>query len=298
MNSPQTNINLQPWQWILIGSGSTIILALAGFGLWNLVASKPASNSSASSTANTTTENAQPNRLLGQWQQQDSTKFIFTPEGKLFVIAPNSTEATESSYQVNDKTKPNQLTISNPANPTPQIAIFELTSDNQLRMDNGVSANSSEFSSNTQSLQKVSDIASLPAGITVVNSANKAKEAEGKQYTGSMNRAQQAFFLENGQFAPDLDKLAIGINPSTEGYDYSVVVIDDKAVVQNIALAKIEGLHTYTGIAYLKKNASTGETTTLAKLCESTQPTHDLPPQPQLSQEDIQCPAGYVDVNN
>jgi hypothetical protein len=25
-----------PWQWALIGSGSTVILALAGLGLWNL----------------------------------------------------------------------------------------------------------------------------------------------------------------------------------------------------------------------------------------------------------------------
>ena len=298
MNSPQTKINLQPWQWALIGSGSTIILALAGFGLWNLVASKSPDNSATQSVEKSTIK-----RLLGQWQQKDLTRFIFTPEGKLFFISPHSNQAIESRYQLNDQTQPNQLTISDPSNHISKTVIFELTSDNQLRIDYSVSANSSEFSSNAQLLQKVSDVASLPLGIilednqALVKQANKAKQSEGKTYIGAINRGQQAFFLENNHFASNLDKLQLGIKSSTKDYTYSIVAIDDKRVVQNIGLAKTEGLKSYTGITFIKKDAATGETITFTKLCESIQPTREMPPQPQQSGEEMQCPAGYVSLN-
>jgi type IV pilus assembly protein PilA len=41
--------------------------------------------------------------------------------------------------------------------------------------------------------------------------ANKAKQSEAKQYVGSMNRAQQAKFAENGTFATSVDALGLGI---------------------------------------------------------------------------------------
>ncbi|WP_375492539.1 hypothetical protein [uncultured Nostoc sp.] len=143
MTSPQTKTNLVSWQWALIGSGSTLILVLAGFGLWNLVTSKSPTNSSVSqnsgqpalNSANIVASNDTIKRLLGQWLQKDSTRLIFTAEGKLFVIPSNSNQAIEGRYQVNDQTKPNQLTISTPANQTSQTVIFEFTSDNQLRID-------------------------------------------------------------------------------------------------------------------------------------------------------------------
>ncbi|MEH1788449.1 MAG: type IV pilin-like G/H family protein [Nostoc sp.] len=311
MTSPQTKTNLVSWQWALIGSGSTLILVLAGFGLWNLVTSKSPTNSSVSqnsgqpalNSANIVASNDTIKRLLGQWLQKDSTRLIFTAEGKLFVIPSNSNQAIEGRYQVNDQTKPNQLTISTPANQTSQTVIFEFTSDNQLRIDDSRYRISPQFSPNTKSFQKVSDIASLPLGITLVDEQvqvrfiNKAKQSEAINYVGTMNRAQQAFFLENNQFTSDWDKLRIGIKSSTENYAYSIVAIDDKRIVQNVGLAKTEGLKSYTGIVFVKKNASTGETNTLAKLCESIQPTREMPPQPQLSGDDMQCPAGYVDLN-
>lgn len=224
MTSPETKTNLMPWQWALIGSGSTVILALAGLGLWNLVASKSPSNSSTSGASNTNLENITIKRLVGQWQQKDSTRLIFTPEGKLFVIPSNSNEAIESRYQVNDATQPNQLTILTLGNQISRTVIFDFISDNQLRIDKSASANSREFSSNTQLFQKVSDVTSLPLGIALVGEeallkqANKAKESEAKQYVGAMNRAQQAFFLENNQFGSDLDKLGLGIKSNTENY--------------------------------------------------------------------------------
>jgi type IV pilus assembly protein PilA len=55
-----------------------------------------------------------------------------------------------------------------------------------------------------------------------LNQANKAKESEAKQYTGSMNRAQQAKFAELGGFATTVDALGLGIKTQTTNYKYNI----------------------------------------------------------------------------
>ena len=55
-----------------------------------------------------------------------------------------------------------------------------------------------------------------------LNQANKARESEGKQYTGSMNRAQQAYFLERQRFTSSISNLGLGIATTTSNYSYSV----------------------------------------------------------------------------
>ena len=55
-----------------------------------------------------------------------------------------------------------------------------------------------------------------------LNQANKARESEAKQYTGSMNRAQQAVFLEKTTFTTDFGNLGLGIASNTTNYTYSM----------------------------------------------------------------------------
>ena len=55
-----------------------------------------------------------------------------------------------------------------------------------------------------------------------LNQANKARESEAKQYTGSMNRAQQATFLEKTKFTTDFGNLGLGIASNTTNYVYSM----------------------------------------------------------------------------
>jgi len=55
-----------------------------------------------------------------------------------------------------------------------------------------------------------------------LNQANKARESEAKQYTGSMNRAQQAVFLEKTKFTTDFGNLGLGIASNTTNYVYSM----------------------------------------------------------------------------
>ena len=55
-----------------------------------------------------------------------------------------------------------------------------------------------------------------------LNQANKARESEAKQYVGSMNRAQQASYLEKTSFSTDFGTLGLGIASNTTNYVYSM----------------------------------------------------------------------------
>jgi len=57
-----------------------------------------------------------------------------------------------------------------------------------------------------------------------LNQANKAKQSEAKTYVGSMNRAQQAYYLENNGFA-DFDNLGLGIPATTANYGYTISAV-------------------------------------------------------------------------
>ena len=57
-----------------------------------------------------------------------------------------------------------------------------------------------------------------------LNQANKAREAEGRQYIGSMNRAQQAYLLERQRFTASISNLGLGIATATTNYNYSIHV--------------------------------------------------------------------------
>ena len=58
----------------------------------------------------------------------------------------------------------------------------------------------------------------LPA---FLNQANRARQTEAQQYVGSINRAQQAYRLEEPQFAEEISALGLGIKVDTEFYLYN-----------------------------------------------------------------------------
>jgi type IV pilus assembly protein PilA len=57
----------------------------------------------------------------------------------------------------------------------------------------------------------------LPA---FLNQANRARQSEAVTYVGSVNRGQQAYRLENPEFAPTIDLLGLGIQTKTKFYVY------------------------------------------------------------------------------
>ncbi|MCP6762064.1 MAG: type IV pilin-like G/H family protein [Fischerella sp. CENA71] len=101
-----------------------------------------------------------------------------------------------------------------------------------------------------------------------LNQANKGKQSEAKQYAGSMNRAQQAYFLENAQFTTSMDLLGLGIKTQTENYGY--VIKGGNTMVANNGLSLKAPLKSYMGVTVQSQATTTSEATTLAVLCEST----------------------------
>lgn len=108
-----------------------------------------------------------------------------------------------------------------------------------------------------------------------LNQANKAKESEAKQYAGSANRSQQAYYLEKNEFTTDFNKLGLGISTATDNYTYSIASGDVNTNAYfsgapentNTLRAFIGGVKTG-----LVGEGDAQEATTLAVLCQSIQP--------------------------
>jgi type IV pilus assembly protein PilA len=98
-----------------------------------------------------------------------------------------------------------------------------------------------------------------------LNQANKARQAEASTYVGTMNRGQQAYFLEKNAFGT-LPNLELGIQ-DTKNYTYTTT---PKGAVDAISLGtpKVNTLKGYAGRVFLGTGTD-GNKTTLAILCEA-----------------------------
>jgi type IV pilus assembly protein PilA len=61
----------------------------------------------------------------------------------------------------------------------------------------------------------------LPA---FLNEANKARQSEAKNFLTNALKAQQLYYNENSEFAPNYDFLALGIATETENYKYAMSI--------------------------------------------------------------------------
>lgn len=110
-----------------------------------------------------------------------------------------------------------------------------------------------------------------------LNQANKAKQSEARTYVGSMNRAQQAYFAENGGFvggqkAGDFGLLGLGVSTDTVNYKYAIKGGGGTATsVTNQAQPQKNAIKAYIGGVSLGTIQATSEATTLASLCEALQ---------------------------
>ncbi|PZV03645.1 MAG: pesticin [Leptolyngbya sp.] len=100
-----------------------------------------------------------------------------------------------------------------------------------------------------------------------LNQANKARQSEAKTYVGSVNRAQQAYRLENTEFAPDITTLGIGIVEDTTYYGYAVTAAGEGGTYTD-GTSKDVGVKSYQGIVQLKQPAGE-DATSVAVLCEA-----------------------------
>jgi type IV pilus assembly protein PilA len=108
-----------------------------------------------------------------------------------------------------------------------------------------------------------------------LNQASKAKQSEAKTYVGSMNRAQQAYYMEkNNVFADQANFGSLGLGVATQTSNYKYSVIGGGGVLSFVtnqaaqATGATSPLKAYIGGVAAATQAGTSEATTLAVLCE------------------------------
>lgn len=118
-----------------------------------------------------------------------------------------------------------------------------------------------------------------------LNQANKAKQSEARTYVGSMNRTQQAFYLENDYFmsfdsadgpGKGLAQLGLGINSQTVNYTYKILggATDTTGATRSEATNQAQpngeksSLKAFIGGVSIGTVEGTGEATAFAVLCE------------------------------
>ncbi len=130
-----------------------------------------------------------------------------------------------------------------------------------------------------------------------LNQANKGKQSEAKTYVGSLNRGQQAYFLENNAFASTITQVGIGIQTQTANYYYNTVpggggTGPNAYTVNFSSVVSSAPLRNYGGKVYISTTGSSSDATSLAFLCESTaaggNANNDLAPSTVTS-----CPSNW-----
>ncbi len=119
---------------------------------------------------------------------------------------------------------------------------------------------------------------------SLLSQVNKGKQAEAKQNIGSMNRSQQAYFLENDVFGTDVTSLGLGIKTQSVNYQYKIKTKEgtnpagEKIVVaaNNQAFALGSTLKSYVGLNFTSTgDAATKEVLTLGFVCETVKTGKD-----------------------
>ena len=99
-----------------------------------------------------------------------------------------------------------------------------------------------------------------------LNQAAKARQSEGSTYTGTLNRTQQAYYVENGRFAENLETLKAGVPAETENFKYATAKTTDTQAT-NTATSLQAALKGFEGQVKLDKSSQA-----LARLCITTEP--------------------------
>ena len=105
--------------------------------------------------------------------------------------------------------------------------------------------------------------------------ASKARASEAKQYISAINRAQQAYYLENNSFVTDvtnISKLGLGIPTSTSNYDYTLAATPSSNGTVAIAIPKTGvQVRGYIGAVAVVDQGNGSGALTFSVICESKQ---------------------------
>jgi serine/threonine protein kinase len=116
----------------------------------------------------------------------------------------------------------------------------------------------------------------------------KARQAEGKQNVGAMNRAEQAYFLEKSEFTDSITDLGLGIKTQTENYNYSIRAMPLSAF--NYAVSRKYDLKSYVGGVFLTSaDEATDEILTQGLVCETNSRGTKRPSEPIIRGNVVEC---------
>lgn len=144
---------------------------------------------------------------------------------------------------------------------------------------------------------------------SLLSCGNAPVRLEPKNYIGTMNRGQQAYFLEKQKFASSIPELQLGIKTQTKLYNYSMRPVNNTAVF-HYGIARQEyvsrGLFdkqptkSYVGVVFTapapKNSESKDEIVTLAIACETNAPTTKQPPDPIYKNGTFTCAKGTISL--
>lgn len=112
----------------------------------------------------------------------------------------------------------------------------------------------------------ITAILSVIALPSMLNQANRAREASVLSDIGAVNRSQQAYRLEHPTFANDISSLSINVSNTSNGYTYSFGAISSN-IAEFRATPGNTGLKAFTGCATAASGAN--NTTTSTRIEES-----------------------------
>lgn len=99
----------------------------------------------------------------------------------------------------------------------------------------------------------------------------RARQAEGASNVGNLNKAQQAYYLENSRFAETLAELASGIPAVSNNYEFSSVGTNSGATSRAVSQASLpdgSSLQGFVGLVQLSAGAD-GAVQSLSIICAS-----------------------------
>ncbi|MDY6782028.1 MAG: type IV pilin-like G/H family protein [Cyanobacteriota bacterium] len=244
--------------------------------------------------------------LLGEWsftEEGESLGLIFGEDNRVFFLFPDgegSAIAVQMEYEVNSQTQPFQLDIIASPEET-ALTIFEFTPDGKLRLDLDVEPGDPRpemLGDNSLVFDRVSDAMVPPETMQVIElseamSSEEQPPSTAAQFIAILLRAQQAYYIENGEFAADVEQLGLATTLETQEYLYEIQTEGNRSeTIAIAAVPKDDGLSSYAGAVFAI--VSSGETVTVAGICQSDSPSA-LPPVPlsfSTQASKIQCPAG------
>lgn len=133
---------------------------------------------------------------------------------------------------------------------------------------------------------------------SMLGSTGKARQAEAKTNIGTINRMQQAYYMEHNEFAAALPELGVDIPSTTNNYTYTLSKTDESADEKGAAVsAKPLGTYkAYLGVVRLIQGTNPAIKN---KVCESLAAGTSVElavNEVRLQDGEIKCPSGSAEV--